>query len=403
MLFKKEKSYKHLLLGRLTFGIAVFLYYLLLNPREGAHMFRSIVSSVIAIGITSSASAMESSVGKLAVETVVDGLEQPWAFALMPDGGILITERDGILLHIADNQRVKVSGVPKVWAEGQGGLLDVTLPRDFATSREVFLTYAKPQQQGAGTALAVARLSKDGKRLTGLQDLFVSAPVGKTGRHFGSRVVEAKDGTLFVTIGDRGNRPSAQDRSNHNGAIVRVTRDGRIPADNPFVDAPNIQPQIWSYGHRNPQGAALDAHGQLWTAEHGAKGGDEVNRILKGANFGWPIISYGVHYSGDAIGEGTTKDGMEQPAHYWDPSIAPSGLSVYDGDMFDAWNGDLLVGSLKFDYISRLSQAGNQLTEVEQLKSAETNRVRDIQTASDGSIWFLSAGNGALYRIISDE
>jgi glucose/arabinose dehydrogenase len=402
MLFKKEKSNKHLSQGRLTFGIAVFLYYFLHNLRKGTYMFRFMIGIAIAVGITSTASAMESSVGKLNVTTIVDGLEQPWAFAVLPKRGVLITEREGALLYINGDQRFNVRGVPKVWAEGQGGLLDITLPRDFETSREIFLTYAKPQGKGAGTALAVARLSKDGKRLTGLKDLFISAPVGKTGRHFGSRVVEAKDGSLFVTIGDRGDRPSAQDRSNHNGAIVRVTRNGKVPADNPFVGKANIQPEIWSYGHRNPQGAALDARGQLWTAEHGAKGGDEVNLISKGANFGWPVISYGVHYSGDPIGDGVAKEGMEQPTHYWDPSIAPSGLSVYSGNMFKTWNGDLLVGSLKFDYISRLSETNGRLTEVETLKSDETDRVRDIQTATDGSIWFLSAGNGALYRINQD-
>ena len=362
-------------------------------------MFRNLLSASIFFGITSPVSALDSSIGKLTVAPMVEGLEQPWGFAILPEGSVLITERDGVLWHFDGDKRIEVIGGPKVWAEGQGGLLDITLPRDFATSREVFLTYSKPQPQGAGTALAIARLSNDGKRLTGLRDLFVSAPVGRTGRHFGSRVVEAKDGTLFVTIGDRGNRPSAQARSNHNGAIVRVTRSGAIPADNPFVGVSDVQPEIWSYGHRNPQGAALDARGQLWTAEHGAKGGDEVNRIRKGANFGWPVISYGVHYSGDPIGEGSSKEGMEQPAHYWDPSIAPSGLAIHQGEMFEGWNGNLLVGSLKFDYISRLSQTNGEMKEVEKLSSAETSRVRDIQTLSDGSIWFLSVGNGALYRI----
>jgi glucose/arabinose dehydrogenase len=383
----------------LTSSIVGKLHYFLLNLRETTQMFRILCSAAIIFGITSPVSALDSSIGKLTVVPMVQGLEQPWGFAILPEGGVLITERDGVLWHFDGDKRIEVSGGPKVWAEGQGGLLDITLPRDFPTSREVFLTYSKPQPQGAGTALAIARLSKDGKRLTGLQDLFVSAPVGRTGRHFGSRVVEAKDGTLFVTIGDRGNRPSAQDRSNHNGAIVRVTRSGAVPADNPFVGVSDVQPEIWSYGHRNPQGAALDAQGQLWTAEHGAKGGDEVNRLRKGANFGWPVISYGVHYSGDPIGEGASKEGMEQPAHYWDPSIAPSGLSIHQGEMFEAWNGNLLVGSLKFDYISRLSQKNGEVKEVEKLSSAETIRVRDIQTASDGSIWFLSAGNGALYRI----
>lgn len=365
-------------------------------------MFRLVLSSTLAIGLTNPAFSMDSSAGKLIVEPIVEGLEQPWGFAILPQGQLLITERDGALLYIENGKRVKVAGIPKIQTKGQGGLLDVTIPRDFARSREVFLTYAKPQPQGAGTALAVARLSKDGRRLTGLRDLFVSAPVGKTARHYGSRVVEAADGTLFVTIGDRGDRPSAQDRSNHNGAIVRVTRDGAVPSDNPFVGQSDIQPHIWSYGHRNPQGAALGTNGQLWTAEHGAKGGDEVNAIKKGANFGWPVISYGVHYSGEPIGDGASKEGMEQPAHYWDPSIAPSGLSVYSGKMFAGWQGDLLVGSLKFDYISRLETSGTRAKEVEKLSSPETHRVRDIQTDQDGSIWFLSAGNGALYRIANE-
>ena len=242
-------------------------------------------------------------------------------------------------------------------------------------------------------------MSADGTRLVGLRDLFESAPGGTTARHFGSRVVEARDGTLFVTIGDRGDRPSAQDRSLHNGSIIRVNRDGTVPADNPFVGQDGVRPEIWSYGHRNPQGAGLDARGTLWTAEHGARGGDEVNRIKKGANFGWPVISYGVHYSGGKIGEGTAKPGMEQPAHYWDPSIAPSGLMVYQGDMFPEWKGDMFVGSLKFSYISRLEVSGDTAREVEQLESDETLRVRDIVEDSDGSILFISVGNGAVYRM----
>ena len=349
------------------------------------------IAAILAAFVTPPVSARE-------VTPMITGLDQPWGLAITPEGGVLVTERDGDLLHFKDGVRTKVRGVPRVAAAGQGGLLDVTLPRDFSRSRQVFLTYAKPQGRGSGTALAVGTLNKDAKRLTDLRDLFVSARGGSTGRHFGSRVVEARDGTLFVTIGDRGDRPSAQDRSNHNGAIVRVTRDGKVPSDNPFVNTPSIQPEIWSYGHRNPQGAGLDLQGTLWTAEHGAKGGDEVNRIKKGANFGWPVISYGVHYSGRDIGEGNAKKGMEQPKHYWEPSIAPSGLLVYSGALKPEWKGDILVGSLKFDYISRLD--GNFVREVEQIKSSETDRVRDIIEAPDGSIWFISVGNGTVYRMV---
>ena len=334
------------------------------------------------------------------VSRVVKGLDQPWGVAPLPDGSALVTERDGVLKLVRPDGRTRrVAGPPRVYAQGQGGLLDVTLPRDFAQSREVFLTYSKPQSGGAGTALAVGRLSEDGLRLENVKTVFEAAPGTSGGRHFGSRVVEARDGTLFVTIGDRGDRPSAQDRQNHNGAIVRVNRDGSIPGDNPFLGQAGIRPEIWSYGHRNPQGAGLDGRGTLWTAEHGARGGDEVNRIRKGANFGWPVISYGRHYSGGKIGEGASKSGMEQPAFYWDPSMAPSGLLVYQGDMFPEWRGDMFVGSLKFDYISRLELSGNSAREVQQIKSAETNRVRDIVEAPDGSIWFISVGNGSIYRM----
>lgn len=333
----------------------------------------------------------------LTIQQLVDDLDAPWAVAPLPEGGMLVTERDGKLLHIKDGIKTTVRGLPKIAARGQGGLLDVTLPRDFARSREVWLTYSKPQRDGSGTALASARLSADGSRLVDLRDLFESAPGGNTGRHFGSRVVEARDGTLFVTIGDRGDRPSAQDRSLHNGSIVRINRDGSIPSDNPFVGQAGVLPEIYSYGHRNPQGADIDADGTLWTAEHGARGGDEVNRVKKGANFGWPIVSYGRHYSGQKIGEGTSKSGMEQPVHYWDPSIAPSGLMVYSGKLWPEWKGDIFVGSLKFDYIARLD--GSPLREVQQIKSDATERVRDVIEAPDGSIWFVSVGQGAVYRM----
>ncbi|MEQ3726461.1 MAG: PQQ-dependent sugar dehydrogenase [Tateyamaria sp.] len=343
--------------------------------------------------------ALDAERGAVTVTAVATGLDEPWAVAPMPDGGLLVTERDGTLQLIRDGRKKKVVGTPRVVARGQGGLLDITLARDFARTRTLFLTYSKRQGSGAGTALVAAELSADGRRLVNLRDLFESAPGSSGGRHFGSRVVEARDGTLFVTIGDRGDRPSAQDRSLHNGSIVRVNRDGTVPGDNPFVGVEGAQPEIWSYGHRNPQGAGLDARGTLWTAEHGAQGGDEVNRIQKGANFGWPVISYGVHYSGAKIGQGTSAPGMEQPAHYWDPSIAPSGLMVYQGNMFPEWKGDIFVGSLKFSYISRLDVSGKRMREVEQLESDETLRVRDIVEDTDGSILFVSVGNGTVYRM----
>ncbi len=340
---------------------------------------------------------IEVSVGEIEVSPVATGLDTPWAIGILPDNSFLVTERDGELLYIAEGKAKQVRGVPKVATNGQGGLLDVTIARDFNQTREVFLTFSKPQRGGAGTAVAVARLSESGDRLTNLRVIFEAVPGGSGGRHFGSRVVEARNGTLFVTIGDRGDRPSAQERSNHMGTVIRINRDGSVPSDNPFVGQSDIRPEIWSFGHRNPQGANLDLQGRLWVSEHGARGGDEVNLVKPGANFGWPVISYGVHYSGQKIGEGTSKTGMEQPEYYWDPSIAPSGLMVYSGKLWPEWRGNIFVGSLKFDYIARLS--GNPLREVEQINGSETERVRDIVEAPDGSIWFISVGQGAVYRM----
>lgn len=347
------------------------------------------------------AQVLETGAGLVSVTPMITGLDTPWAIAHLPNGNYLVTERGGALIHIQEGRTQKVSGVPKVWAKGQGGLLDVMIPRDFDQSRAVFLSYSKPMAKGGGTALAVGRLSPDGAKLTGVREVFQMSAGARGGRHFGSRIVEARDGTLFLTIGERGDREGAQDLNTHNGTVVRIRRDGTIPADNPFVNVAGVQPEIYSYGHRNPQGAALDLRGTLWVSEHGASGGDEVNRIKKGANYGWPVISYGRHYTGFKIGEGVAKKGMEQPVHYWDPSIAPSGLMIYSGKLWPEWRGDLFAGSLKFDYISRLD--GKSVNEVEQIKSDETNRVRDIVEAPDGSIWFISVGNGTVYRLAPVE
>jgi len=343
------------------------------------------------------AQSMSTSAGALNVTRMLGGLDTPWAIGFLPGGGYLVSERDGQLLFVSGGSAIKVAGVPKVYTNGQGGLLDIMVPRDFATSREVFVTFARRQSSGAGTALAVGKLSADGARLDNLRILFEAAPGSKGGRHFGNRVIEARDGRLFITLGDRGDPPTSQDRSNHNGCVVRINRDGSVPGDNPFVGQAGMQPEIWSWGHRNPQGAALDGRGNLWLCDHGDKGGDEINRVRKGANYGWPVISYGVKYSGAKIGIGTANLGMEQPDFYWDPSIAPSSLMIYSGRLWPEWKGHMFVGSLKFDNISRLS--GAPLRQVETLGSNETQRVRDVVEAPDGSIWFASIGEGAVYRI----
>ncbi|MEL7104607.1 MAG: PQQ-dependent sugar dehydrogenase [Pseudomonadota bacterium] len=358
----------------------------------------AVIAIVVAGGLAGRADALDSSEGALRVTPMVTGLDQPWAVGFLPGGAVLITERDGRLIHIDGGEITNLRGVPIVADNGQGGLLDVLVPRDFAQTREIFLSYAAPQGRGAGTAVARGILSDDASRLLDVRTIFEMERGMRSDRHFGSRIVEGRDGFLYVSIGDRGDRPSAQDLTTEAGAVVRIARDGSVPADNPFVGQAGAQPEIWSYGHRNPQGMAITPDGVIVTAEHGARGGDEVNILRKGANYGWPVISYGRHYSGASIGEGTERAGMEQPAHYWDPSIAPSGMMVYSGRLWPNWRGDMFVGSLKFDMISRLERGGS-VREAERLASDETLRVRDIREGPDGAIWFLSIGNGTLYRM----
>lgn len=341
--------------------------------------------------------ALDMSTGAATVTTVADGFDKPWAFGFLPDGGVVVTERNGRVILLDGEKRRKLDGVGPVAVRGQGGLMDVLVPRDFARTRTLFFTLAKQQERGEGTAVARAHLSPDAARLQSWTVIFEMTEGSSGGRHFGSRLVEGPDGLLYFTVGDRGDGPTAQDLGRENGSVLRISRKGTAPADNPFTKEQGARPAIWSWGHRNPQGMAFGPDGQLWVVEHGARGGDEVNRITKGANYGWPVISYGRHYSGRTIGDGTSKSGLEQPAHYWDPSIAPSGMMIYSGALWPEWKGAIFVGSLKFNYIARLS--GAPLTETEQIRSEETVRVRDIREGPDGAIWFLSEGNGALYRI----
>ena len=339
-------------------------------------------------------SVVETSIGAVAVQKMADGLVEPWGLAFLPDGRFLVTERDGRLqlFPAAGGPAQSITGLPAVYAEGQGGLLDVMVPRDFDQSRAVWLSFAEPQGDGAGTAMGRGILGDDGV-LAGFTTLF-AAPVGGTGgRHFGSRLVEATDGSIFLTAGERGTGDLAQDPSCAEGKVLHFGPDGA-----PI--GPGVAGQIaglYSLGHRNPQGAALDGEGQLWVVEHGAQGGDEVNLVKQGRNYGWPIIAFGKDYDDSKLGIGTTAPGLEQPVHYWDPSIAPSGLMIYSGAMFPEWRGDLFTGSLKFDYISRLDP--DQGYAEEAITSRETGRVRDVRQAPDGSIWFLSVTDGAVYRL----
>ncbi|NNU80462.1 PQQ-dependent sugar dehydrogenase [Halovulum dunhuangense] len=365
-------------------------------------LFATLAAPILAAALAASALAQDvrdTSAGPVRVDRMIAGLNEPWAIGFLPGGGVLVTERAGRLLHVRGGDAVPVAGVPQVAQLGQGGLLDVVIARDFAQSREIFLSFAEPAGGGARTALAVARMSQDGTALENLRVIFRMSESSGRGQHFGSRIVEARDGTLFLTIGDRGDADEAQNPRVHNGKVIRVARDGSIPGDNPFADGAQALPEIWSIGHRNPQGAALDAEGRLWTVAHGARGGDEVNRPEAGRNYGWPVISFGRHYTGLRIGVGSTRAGMEQPLFYWDPSIAPSGMMIYSGRLFPEWQGDVFVGALQYDTVVRLDVDGNRLSEGERLFADDYIRIRDVREAPDGAIWFLSVGDGAAYRV----
>jgi len=338
------------------------------------------------------------------VETVARGLEYPWALAFLPDGRMLVTERPGRLRIVGRDGRVSepLAGVPEVQARGQGGLLDVALDPRFADNRLVYLSYAEPGADGtAGTAVARGRLGQG--RLEDVRVIYQQQPKVRSSLHFGSRLVFARDGTLFVTQGDRGAyRDGAQDLSVGMGKIVRIKPDGSVPRDNPFVGRGGARPEIWSYGHRNVQSAALHPRtGQLWTVEHGARGGDELNRPEAGKNYGWPVITYGIDYSGARIGEGTAKPGMEQPVYYWDPVIAPSGMTFYTGDAFPDWKGSLFIGSLDQGLLVRLTLKDGRVAREERYLADLGERIRDVRQGPDGLLYLLTdSGDGRVLRVL---
>lgn len=361
-----------------------------------------VLSAVLIAGAAFAQDRHMTSAGPVEVNRIVSGLSVPWAIGFLPDGALLVTERGGRLLHLADGTFRSVEGVPRVWANGQGGLLDVVVARDFAESREIFLTYAEPRDGGtAGTALAAGRLSADGTRLEDVRVLWRMAESSTSGQHFGSRVVEARDGTLFVTTGDRGDRDLAQDTTGHAGTIVRVNRDGSIPADNPFVGRDGFRPEIWSWGLRNLQGAALGPDGTLWTVMHGPRGGDEVNHHAEpGLNYGWPVQSFGAEYrTRRQIGTPGPVAGMTDPAFWWEVSPAVSGLAVASGRLFPGWQGDLLTGALQHDTIIRLTVGPDGVREAERLLEGQYARIRDVREGPDGAIWFIAETEGSIYRM----
>ena len=331
---------------------------------------------------------------------VVGGLEHPWGLAFLPDGRLLVTERPGRLRVVAEGRLDPrpVAGVPEVYDSGQGGLLDVALHPRFAENGLVYLSYASPGEGGAATAVARGRLAGD--RLAGLEEIYVALPRDGGGRHFGSRLLFA-DGYLFVTTGERGEPDRAQALDDPAGAILRLYDDGRVPVDNPFAARAGARPEIYAYGNRNPQGLAREAAtGRLYAVEHGPKGGDELNLIAAGVNYGWPVITYGRSYAGFKIGEGTHKAGMAQPVHYWVPSISPSGLAIYDGAAFPAWRGSVFAGALSAELLVRLEIEGGKAVAEERLFAELEERIRDVRQGPDGLLYLLTDHpEGAILRL----
>jgi glucose/arabinose dehydrogenase len=354
------------------------------------------------------------------LRTVAEGLEHPWSIAFLPGGDILVTEKPGRLRIVRDGvlRPEPVRGTPAVRFQGQGGLLEVAPHPDFATNRILYLSYSKPSEDGARSTTALARARFDGDRLTDVEDIFVADAWGAGGAHFGGKIAFDPDGYLYLTVGDRGANPlagpraahPAQDLSNHQGTIVRLHDDGRVPADNPFVGRAGARPEIWSWGHRNPQGLVIDAAtGAIWSTEHGPQGGDELNLVLRGRNYGWPVIGYGVQYGGAPIHEARERDGMEQPVQFWTPSIAVSGLMLYTGDRFPAWRGHLFAGGLDGRRIERLVIAATDHGPVVQRLERPGllvgfGRVRDVREGPDGLVYVVfddrrAGGTTALVRL----
>ena len=369
-------------------------------------MRRMLVVAFAACCVTPAfAQTYRSSAGNLSVDTVARGLEHPWGLAFLPDGKMLVTEKAGRMRIVTRDGKLSpaVANVPQVRASGQGGLHDVVLDRDFASNRTIYFCYAEPASGGGRTSMARARLTDgEARSLDDVKVIFRQEGPLSGGNHFGCRIVQGRDGNLWLTMGDHwAYRNDAQNLTNHIGKIVRVTTDGAAPPDNPFIGRADAKPEIWSYGHRNSQGAALHPQtGKLWMHEHGPKGGDEVNIALAGKNYGWPVIGYGINYDGTKAHDATAKPGMEQPIKYWVPSIAPSGMAFYTADLFPTWKGSLFVGALAGQMLVRLELDGETVTKEERLFTNLGERIRDVRQAPDGAVWLLTdAGNGRLLRV----
>lgn len=337
-----------------------------------------------------------------AIEAVVDGLDNPWGMTWLPDGSMLITEKSGELIRFNNGNKTTIQNVPEVYNRGQGGLLDIALHPNYSENNWIYITYSSSEgnESGGNTALIRCKLSENS--LTNIQTLYKAASNTTKGQHFGSRIEFDNDGFVYFSIGDRGERDvNPQDITRDGGKIYRLHDDGRIPKDNPFVNQPNAKHAIYTFGNRNPQGMAKHpSTGEIWMHEHGPKGGDEINILKKGANYGWPVISYGINYSGTKFTNETARPGMEQPVHYWVPSIAPCGMAFVTGDKYPEWNGQLMVGSLKFNYIELLKLEGDKVVAREKI-AEDIGRVRNVKLGPDGYIYIAIEGDG-IVRIIPE-
>ena len=361
-------------------------------------------SFLLVSGTRGQNTSFQSSAGQLDVQTFANGLAYPWALAFLPDGKLLVTERPGRMRIVSAEGQLSppLKNVPEVWASGQGGQLDVIVDNAFAQNRTIFFCYSERTGGGGRTAVARAKLNDGAGRLDETKVIFRQDGPLSSGNHYGCRIAQAADGNLFVTLGDHYSyRDEAQNLANHLGKLIRIAPDGSAPSDNPFVGRDGAKPEIWSYGHRNAQGLAINpANGELWEFEHGPRGGDEVNFIAKGKNYGWPVIGFGVDYSGAKIHEATAKDGMEQPAKYWVPSISPSGATFYTGKLFPKWNGSLFIGALSGKMLVRLSVNGHAVTGEERLLQNLHERIRDVRQGPDGALWLLTDNSaGRILRV----
>lgn len=333
------------------------------------------------------------------IDTLAGNLKNPWGIAFLPDGRMLVTERAGeVLIFQGDSMLEERIGIPDVFVHGQGGLMDIKLHPDFDKNGWIYLSYAKKGEVGGGTV--IVRTKMEGNQFADLEQLFSAQPLSESGAHFGSRIVFDGNGYMFFSSGERGKKENAQKLDNHLGKILRLHDDGKIPADNPFVNTEGAKPEIWSYGHRNPQGLVYDADTKtLWDVEHGPKGGDELNKVEKGKNYGWPVITYGVNYDGTPITDKKTHEGMEQPVTYWVPSIAPCGMAQVKGNKYPGWENNLLVGALSHKLITRVELADGKYIKEEKLLE-KVARVRAIAESPEGYIYVATEGPGMLLKII---